>query len=399
MKISAVETILSDTYPNGIWVRLETDEGLVGVGETFRNPKATEAYIHETLAPYLLGQDPCQPELHRTAFNRLLGNRFQGFPTRSIELRGNSAVDIALWDLMAKSLDAPLYKVLGGPAHKTLPVYNTCASDGYNLAAKVIGDSRAAGEGEDDLALQVSDPGRLARSLLDDGITGMKIWPYDRFAAKHDGWHIDRADLEEATDVIAQIRDAVGDEIEIMLEYHGLWRLPAALDIAEALGQYRVYWHEDPIDLSNIADLRRYRDETGGRVAASENLGTTRWLRDALVAGAVDVVQFDMGWVGGISEGKRIQALAEAFDRPIAPHDCVGPILFAADCHLAFASPNTLTQEIVRAYLSGWYSDVASGLPEVKSGQLQLPKGPGHGADFALGFLDGDGIKKKKSCI
>ena len=188
MKITAIETVLSEAYPNGIWVRLETDEGLVGLGETFRNPKATEAYIHETLAPYLLGKDPCQPEVHRTAFNRLLGNRFQGFPTRSVELRGNSAVDIAIWDLTAKALDAPLYKLLGGPAHQTLPVYNTCASDGYNLAAKVIGDSRAAGEGEDDLARQVSDPGGLARSLLDDGITGMKIWPYDRFASKHDGY-------------------------------------------------------------------------------------------------------------------------------------------------------------------------------------------------------------------
>ncbi len=122
-------------------------------------------------------------------------------------------------------------------------------------------------------------------------------------------------------------------------------------------------------------------------------------MRDALVAGAVDVVQFDMGWVGGISEGRRIQAIAEAFDRPIAPHDCVGPILFAADCHLAFASPNTLTQEIVRAYLSGWYREVATGLPEVISGRLQLPNGPGHGANFSPGFLESEGINRRASRI
>ncbi len=175
MKIVAVETVLAEAYPNCVWLRLETDAGLVGLGETFRNPRATVAYIHETVAPYLLGRDPRQPERHRTALTREVGNRFSGFPTRSVEVRGNSAADIALWDLAAKALDAPLYRLLGGPAHESLPVYNTCASDGYNLSARVIGDSRAAGEGEDDLALQVSDPGGLARSLLDEGIGGMKI--------------------------------------------------------------------------------------------------------------------------------------------------------------------------------------------------------------------------------
>ena len=397
MKIVTVETVLSANYPNCVWLRLETDEGLVGLGETFRNPQATVSYIHETVAPYLLGQDPRAPERHRNALMRSVGNRFNGFPTRSIEIRGNSAADIALWDISAKAMDAPLYRLLGGPAHDTLPVYNTCASDGYNFQANVSGDSRAAGEGEDDLARQVSDPGGLARSLLADGITGMKIWPFDRFAARHDGWQIDRADLEEATAIVAAIRDAVGNDIEIMLEYHGLWRLSAALDIAKSLEPYRVFWHEDPIGLDHIADLVRYRQETGGRVAASENLGTTRWLRDALTAGAVDVVQFDMGWVGGLSEGRRIAAMAEAFDRPIAPHDCVGPILFATDCHLAFASPNTLTQEIVRAYLSGWYSDIADGLPTVSNGRLGLPGGPGHGAELRPDFLDGDGITRQAS--
>lgn len=397
MKIVAVETILSAAYPNCVWVRIETDAGLTGLGETFRNPRATLAYIHETVAPYLLGQDPLQPEKHRNALLRHVGNRFSGFPTRSVEIRGNSAADIALWDLAGKALDAPLYRLFGGPAHDRLPVYNTCASDGYNFAAKVIGDSRAVGEGDDDLALQLSDPGGLARSLRAEGITGMKIWPFDRFAAAHDGWRIAPADLNAATEIVAQIRDAVGDDMDVMLEYHGLWRLSAALDIAEALAPYNVFWHEDPIGLDNIQDLVRYRQETGGRVAASENLGTTRWLRDALTAGAVDVVQFDMGWVGGLSEGRRIAAMAEAFDRPIAPHDCVGPVLFAADCHLAFASPNTLTQEIVRAYLGGWYADIATGLPTVDQGQLGLPHGPGHGAELRPDFLDGDGIERQSS--
>lgn len=399
MKITAVETVQVAAYPNCVWVRIETDEGLVGLGETFRNPQATVAYIHETAAPYLLGQDPCAPERHRKALMRDVGNRFQGFPTRSVEIRGNSAVDIALWDLSAKAMGAPLYRLFGGPMQETLPVYNTCASAGYNTSSRVLGDSRAAGEGQDDLAMQVSDPAGLAKSLLADGITGMKIWPFDRFAAKHDGWHIDRADLNEAVAIVAAIRDSVGDAMEIMLEYHGLWRLPAALDIAKALQPYRVYWHEDPIGLDNIQDLARYRGETGGRVAASENLGTTRWLKEALQLGAVDVVQFDMGWIGGLSEGRRIAALAETYDRPIAPHDCVGPILFAADCHLAFASPNTLTQEIVRSYLDGWYAEIATGLPTVTQGRLSLPGGPGHGVAFAPGFLERPDITRQATRI
>src|SRR5918994_1140065 len=132
MKITAIDTIQIAEFSNLVWLELHTDEGLVGLGETFRNPGATVAYIHETCAPYLLGKDPLQIERHARALAAEVGNHFMGFPSRSVELRGNSAVDFALWDLFGKAAGLPLWQLLGGLTRERIRVYNTCASAGYN---------------------------------------------------------------------------------------------------------------------------------------------------------------------------------------------------------------------------------------------------------------------------
>jgi L-alanine-DL-glutamate epimerase-like enolase superfamily enzyme len=129
MKIVGVETLQAAEYGNLVWVRLHTDDGLIGLGETFRNPEATVAYVHETCAPYLIGKDPtCREQLTHAAIARRVGNHFNGFPGRSVEVRGNSAVDIALRDLCGKAFGQPIYRLLGGPFRSECRIYNTCAS-------------------------------------------------------------------------------------------------------------------------------------------------------------------------------------------------------------------------------------------------------------------------------
>jgi L-alanine-DL-glutamate epimerase-like enolase superfamily enzyme len=387
MKITAVETVQVAEYGNLVWVELHTDSGLVGLGETFRNPEATVAYVHETCAPYLLGKDPLQIERHARALAAEVGNHFTGFPSRSVEVRGNSAVDFALWDLFGQAAGLPLWQLLGGLTHERIRIYNTCASAGYNRALRTDADSLllrpedrpAADDPLDDLAAQHHRPAELARSLLEDGITAMKIWPFDAYAIASGGRHIHSADLARGVRIVEAIRKDVGDRIDIMIEYHGLWQLPAAIQIADALADLDIYWHEDPIAMHHLADLGRYKERVRGRVAGSENLGTRAWYREALGRGAIDVAHFDMAWTGGLSEGREVAALAEAFDRPIAPHDCTGPVTLVANTHLLFATDNALIMETVRAHYRTYYRDLVTTLPRIEDGFAYPMAGPGLG--------------------
>jgi L-alanine-DL-glutamate epimerase-like enolase superfamily enzyme len=395
MKITALETIQVEEFGNVVWVRLLTDQGLVGLGETFRNPQATIAYLHETCAPYLLGKDPLQIERHHFALMNRVGSHFNGFPTRSVELRGNSAVDIALWDLLGQALNAPIHQLLGGLARDKIAIYNTCAGYAYNSVARAGANTQSARElardarrPYEDLEAQLNRPGELAQSLLDEGIAAMKIWPFDAAALASDGQHIDAADLKAGVGIVEAIRRAVGGRMEILLEFHGLWQLAPAQRIAAALGPYDIYWYEDPISLQNFDDLAAYKRGVKGRVAGSEALGTPAWYRETFTRCAIDVANFDMGWIGGLTAGRRVAALAQAFDRPIAPHDCTGPVVLAANIHLMMASANALLAETVRAHLHGFYRDAVTVVPRIERGFAYPLAGPGLGTALAPGLTE-----------
>jgi len=407
VKIAAVETVQVAAYGNLVWVELHTDEGLVGLGETFRNPQATVAYIHETCAPYLLGKDPLRIERHARALMAEVGNHFMGFPSRSVEVRGNSAIDLALWDLLGNAAGLPLHQLLGGLCRERIRIYNTCASAGYNRMARAEANSLVAtpgapseaGDAFDDLVAQHERPAELARSLLEDGITAMKIWPFDGHALATGGRHIGLNDLRRTVALIEAIRGAVGDRIDVMVEYHGLWQLPAALQIAEALEGLDIYWHEDPIAMHHLDDLARYKDRVRGRVAGSENLGTRPWYREAFGRGAVDVAHFDMAWIGGLSEGRKVAALAETFDRPIAPHDCTGPVVLVANTHLVLATENALILETVRAHYRTYYRDLVTTLPRIENGFAYPMTGPGLGTALHPDLRRRDDVKVRRSAL
>jgi len=381
MRITAIETIHVGAYPNITFVEVHTDEGLTGLGETFRTPKTVAAQIHETVAPYLLGKDPLTIDAHS---NPLL-DPYLGFASTSAEIRAASAVDIALWDLWGKALGRPVYELLGGPTREKIRVYNTCAGYAYNQAGgarRVVtarrGDEPVAGPYDDQVAF-TRQPAELAQSLLDMGITAMKIWPFDPFAIASGGRDISAQDLQVGLEPFRKIRTAVGNRIDIMCEFHSLWNVPAAVRIAEALAEYNVYWSEDPIKMVDLDALADYRRRVRIPVCASETLATRHAFRDLLAKQAVDYVMFDLGWCGGLSEAKKIAAMAEASLRPIAPHDCTGPVVLIASLHLSLNAPNALFQEVVRAYYTGWYKELVTELPRIENGEAYAMSGPGLG--------------------
>ncbi|HEV2514244.1 MAG TPA: mandelate racemase/muconate lactonizing enzyme family protein [Devosia sp.] len=380
MKIKKIETIRIREHANICWVQVHTDEGLVGLGETFFGAKAVEAYIHETAAPILLGQDPLAIDKLSKA---LTG--YVGFASSGVEMRGNSAIDIALWDLFGKVTGQPIAQLLGGFSRNEIRTYNTCAGTAYMQE----GGQTVANYGLDNGRKQYADldaflnrADDLAEDLLSEGITAMKIWPFDVAAEKSGGQYISAEDLKTALSPFEKIRKRVGDKIDIMVEFHSMWQLLPAMQIARALAPYNTFWHEDPIKMDSLGDLKRYSEASVAPVCASETLATRWRFRDLLQTDAAGVVMLDLSWCGGLSEGKKIATMAEAWHLPVAPHDCTGPVVLAASTHLSLNAPNALVQESVRAFYRTWYRDLVTALPEVKNGMISVPPGAGLGLEL-----------------
>ena len=380
MKIVAIETIRLEEFANLLWLRVHTDEGVTGLGETFFMAKTVEAYVHEVVAPKMLGRDPLA--IDRIAKD-LAG--YLGFRSTGAESRGNSALDIALWDLFGKTTGQPIAQLLGGFSRDRIRTYNTCAGSAYMRTAKGQNTGnwgRGAEKNYDDLDAFLTRADELAAELLSEGITAMKIWPFDIAAEKSDGNNISAGDLRTALEPFTKIRKTVGDKMDIMVEFHSLWQLLPAMTIAKALTPYATFWHEDPIKMDSLGDLRRYAAVSPAPICASETLGTRWAFRDLLETGAAGVVMLDVAWCGGLSEARKIAAMVEAWHLPVAAHDCTGPVVLAASTHLSLNAPNALIQESVRGFYRTWYRDLVTALPNINDGFITVPPGPGLGLDL-----------------
>ena len=381
MKIVGLETIRVAEHANLIWVRVHTDDGIVGLGETFFGARAVEAFIHETAAPLLLGRNPLEID----KISRDLAG-YLGFVGTGAEMRGRSAIDIALWDILGKVTNQPIAQLLGGFTREEIRTYNTCAGTAYMQEGgqTIANYGLSAGENQyADLDAFLNRADDLAEELLADGITAMKIWPFDAAAEKTNGQYISATDLKSALIPFEKIRKRVGDRIDIMVEFHSMWQLLPAMQIARALEPFGTFWHEDPIRMDSLGDLTRYAASSKAPVCASETLATRFSFRDLLATDAAGIVMLDLSWCGGISEARKIGAMAEAWHLPVAPHDCTGPVVLAASTHVSLNAPNALVQESVRAFYRTWYRDLVTALPEVRNGMITVPTGPGLGMELA----------------
>ncbi len=382
MKITAIETIRISERPNLIWLQVHTDEGVTGLGESFFGAETTEAYVHAELAPRVMGEDP-----RRIEHLARLAEGYLGFRSSGAEVRGNSALDIALWDLLGKVTGQPVAQLLGGFTQDKIRTYNTCAgteyvknADGQKMINYGLSTNRNAHY--DDLNGFLHRADELALSLLDEGITAMKIWPFDEAAEATNGVSISKEQLKKALEPFEKIRKAVGDKMDIMVEFHSMWQLLPAMQIAKALAPYDTFWHEDPIRMDSLELLKRYAEVSPAPITASETLGGIGAFKDLLDTGVAGVVMPDLSWCGGISTARKVAAMAEAHKLPIAPHDCTGPVVLSASTHLSLAMPNALIQESVRAFYKTWYGDLVTALPTVENGMITVPPGPGLGMEL-----------------
>jgi galactonate dehydratase len=389
VKIVAVETLRPAMQPNLLLLRLHADDGGAGLGEAFFGAAAVEAYLHDTAAPVLLGAANPTPE----GMARLLAP-YVGYQGGGVETRGNGAVDLALWDLLGKRAGLPVVDLLGGAVRDRVKAYNTCAGPGYvrtssRQVSENWGLAASGGPGRyEDLEAFLHRPGELATELLAEGVGGMKVWPFDQAAERTGGTAISQADLDQGLAVVEAIRQAVGLEMDLMVELHGLWDRPAAARILQALTPYRPFWVEDPLRPDAVEALGRLADEVEVPIATGETCVGRRGFLPLLQRGAVDVVTVDVGWTGGLTEARKVATLADAYGVAVAPHDCTGPVGLAACLHLVQSQPNGLVQETVRAFLRTWYPDLVTGLPAVTDGHLATPTAPGLGLHLHEGLAD-----------
>jgi L-alanine-DL-glutamate epimerase-like enolase superfamily enzyme len=379
--VDQVRTLRIAEYANMLWVEIRTADGIVGIGEACLGPDAVEAYVHDVARSYLLGKDASAIERHDRALRGYLG-----YDGAGIETRGNGAINIALWDMLAQASGQPLYRALGGEARNWIRAYNTCAGYEYalsggqlNLADAGLRDQRASGP-YDDLYAATHHPGELAEDLLGQGITAMKIWPFDPAATASGGRSIDARAMHEAIEPLRRIREAVGDRMDIMVELHAQWQIEPMRQIVSALEEFGPLWLEDPIKSTSPQELAELAESTSLPIAVSETVAGRQRFKELMDADALDILIFDVGWTGGITEARKLANLAETYELPVAPHDCTGPLLLVASAHLSIHLANAMIQEQVRAFRHGWYQDVVTALPLVEAGNLTPPPGIGLGS-------------------
>lgn len=376
MKITRLETIWIDEQPNTTWLRIHTDDGLIGLGETFYVPRAVAAMIHDVFAPILLGRDPLDIENH---WANMMGTvNFFGFA--GSEMRAISAVDVALWDILGQYTGQPIYALLGGRNRDRIAIYNTCVSHGKHQDFHRWREQEKTGE--------------LAAELLASGIKAMKIWPFDQFGVSLGGpvgrragveavgpvtHFISREQLKKGVSYVEDIRRAVGDQMEIAIEGHARWNLREATKIAHTLEQYDILWLEEIIPPDNPESYARLKRETTIPLCVSERLFTRFGFRAVIEQDAADIIMPDMAWTGGISETRKICALADTYYLPITSHDTIGPVALWSAAHLMLHIPNAMIMETVRAYYDGWYNDVMTERIPISEGMLSLPERPGLG--------------------
>ncbi len=381
-KIIRIETLRPLSRTSLIWVLVHTSDGVCGLGESWFGSTTIEADIHSRIAPLLIGEDSSAIE----RVNQLL-RPYTGYCGSGAELRAASAVDVALWDIAGQVAGLPLCDLLGGRCRDAVDVYNTCAGPDYVSQASDVrpgnfglgGQSDLAGTVYQDLDAFMQSADELAASLLDMDICSMKIWPFDFVASAANGQTLSAQEMSTALMPFEKIRKAHGDRMRIKAELHGLWTLPAAINICQALEPLSVDWVEDPLWMDRTHQLSTLASASRLPIAGGETIGGLGQMHDLLNATAISHPIVDVTWGGGVTFAKKAAALAEAQALPIAFHDCSGPVTLTASTHLALSCPNVREQEITRAFYYGWYHDYVDTPPPLEGGKITVTGRPGLG--------------------
>lgn len=353
MKIVKLESFLTNCgLRNYLFVRLTTDSGLTGLGEATLEwqEMAVQTLLHEWAEERILGICPFDIE---QVFGNLVRDQYQGGPTVMTVI---SALEIACWDIIGKACGQPVYRLLGGRARDMLPAY---ANGWYGGAIKP------------------QDYAQKAREVVARGYSGMKFDPFEQ------AWKdMSQAQMQAAQDIVAAVRDAIGDQVDLMIEVHGRLSVGCAIEMGHRLAPYRPAWYEEPVSPHSLELMAEVKRGLPFPIAAGERLYMLEEFARAASMRACDIMQPDLAHCGGLSFGKKIAALCQPQDLRLAPHCSIGPVALCAAIHFGWATPQVLVQENFADYDAPWRNELVSGWRPMANGRYILPDKPGLGIEL-----------------
>jgi len=377
MKITDLRVYLTRAGTGRTWVFVEvdTDEGITGVGESTNSGGGGaimlgHAYelIRADLSYFdfsegLIGQDPS----HINRIWHMIYRRFGTLGSRGFATTLCSGIDMALWDIKGKALGKPVYDLLGGPMRDSILLYSHVAPT-------------------DDIPKAVED----AKRQVALGYTALKLDPFGRFMGRKHRRYIDgKIPAEGATfgvELMAALREAVGPDIELMIDAHGNFDVPTAIDLCNRMLPYHLTWFEEPLQPESVEGLRQVRANTDIPLCTGERK-YTRWdFVPILQEGLVNYIMPDICWTGGISEMVKIAVLAESYYVPISPHDASGPFNVVAGAHAMMGVPNFYRLEMTDHAVES-YNAVLTEPLDIRDGCIHLPETPGLGYELDHDFI------------
>ncbi len=352
MKITDIKAFVVDCFrTNWVFVKIYTDEGISGIGEgTLEYKEKAFLGALEHIKEAIVGQNPLNIEkiwhdTYRDAY-------WRGGPVLMSAL---SAVEMGLWDILGKHLNVPVYQLLGGKVNDKVRIY----VNGWFSGAK-----------------EPEEFGEKAKIAVQRGVTAMKWDPFGKNYLQ-----ISNKELDKALRNIAAVREAVGPDVDLLIEAHGRFDVPTGIRIAKEIEQFKPMFLEEPVPPDNLEALKAVRDKSPVAISAGERL-YSRWdYRKLFDMRAADYIQPDISHAGGIMELKKIAAEAESRYIPFAPHNPSGPVANAATLQLAATCPNFCILEIMYSDVE-WRKDVVNESLEYKAGYITIPDKPGLGIEI-----------------
>lgn len=352
MRVTDIKPFVVDCFrTNFVFVKIYTDEGITGIGEgTLEYKEKAFLGALEHIREYLVGKNPLDVEQH---FHNIYRDAYwRGGPVLMSAL---SAVEMALWDILGKHLNVPVYQLLGGKINDKVRIY----VNGWFAGAKEPEEFAAK-----------------AKEAAKRGVTAMKWDPFGKSYLD-----ISNAALDKALRCVAAVREAVGNSVDLLIEGHGRFNIPTGIKIAKELEQFKPMFFEEPTPPDSLEALKAVRDKSPVAISAGERL-YTRWdYRRFFDIMPADYIQPDISHAGGIMELKKIAAEAECRYIPFAPHNPSGPVANAATLQLAANTPNFCILEIMYSDVE-WRKDITDESLEYKDGYIKIPDKPGLGIEI-----------------
>jgi galactonate dehydratase len=356
---------------NPVILRLRTDEGIQGLGEAAlaygSGANAAAALIGEFIEKLVLGRDASRIE---AIWSDLYDHTFWAKGGGPIVFAAISAIEQALWDIKGRALGVPVYQLLGGKFRDDVRTY----ANGWSFRATTP-----------------VELARAAAAVVEKGYDALKFYPLGRPIPDHANGifsHVsrrefDRSVTERAVAQVKAVRDAVGPDVDLMVDMSAELTPDAIIQVGRRLEEFDLLFLEEPVDPSDIDALKMVSDKLDVSIAVGERLYTRYGFRPVFEKHAAAIIQPDIGTTGGIMEAKKIAAMAEAYSMRVAPHVCAGPVASAVALHLDACIPNFLIQELYPFRVPEHFALVDDAVEtRVRGGRVDIPDRPGYGVEL-----------------